>query len=268
MKLAVRLACSVSMIVVSGCNLLETPIPNCSDRTTLDLARSVIGKAALGRATQQGEMDVLKRTMSFDYPRAEKLEENIKKYTCSAQLVIMAASGSRTIDISYTSQIADNREHIVGVNGIPLWESKFIRNAIADNARSNQPKFNEVPEVPTRSNSAAPVPISGNGRAAVGSPPQADYEENTFVGKCLLEVKGKKYIDGQCPISMSSDGSFTIGAAEPASFFAYVSIMDKGLAEGHWNEEEGASHAHTRLGELKYRRGCWQNRTAKVCAWK
>jgi Short C-terminal domain len=96
------------------------------------------------------------------------------------------------------------------------------------------------------------------------------YEEGIFMGRCLLEVGGRKYIDGQCPISMSPDGSFSIGAAEsvPLRFFATVRIAGNRLAEGHWNEEEGANHAHTPLGELRFDRGCWQNQTAKVCAWK
>lgn len=107
--------------------------------------------------------------------------------------------------------------------------------------------------------------------AATGSNPDQDPdEENIFLGRCLLEVNGKKYIDGQCPINMESDGSFSIGAAEsvPPGYFAMVLIVSKGVAEGYWNEDEGANHAHSPLGELKYSGGCWTNETAKVCAWK
>lgn len=267
MKFAVRLAFLFSILVTSGCHLLETPIPNCSDQKTLDLARSVIAKAVLDRAVRQEEMEALKRTISFSYPRATKLEENIKKYSCSAQMLVMGTSESQTIDISYTSQIADDKDHIVGINGIQLWEAEFIRSAIAENAISNQSKSNEAP---TRSYSIAPDPIAENSHKTADSSHSTKYEENIFFGKCLLEVNGKKYIDGQCPISMGSDGSFSIGAAEsvPLRFFAMVFIIDKGLAEGHWNEEEGANHAHTPLGVLKYSRGCWQNEAAKVCAWK
>ena len=98
----------------------------------------------------------------------------------------------------------------------------------------------------------------------------SDSEESIVIGRCLLEVGGRKYIDGECPINMSPDGSFSIGAAEsaPPTFFATVRITGKKLAEGHWNQEEGASHAHTALGELKFNRGCWQNGAAKICAWK
>jgi hypothetical protein len=96
------------------------------------------------------------------------------------------------------------------------------------------------------------------------------YEENLFTGRCLLEVGGRRYIDGQCPINESPDGSFSIGAAEsvPLRFFATVRITGKRLAEGHWNEEEGTNHAHAPLGKLRFERGCWQNESAKVCAWR
>jgi hypothetical protein len=112
--------------------------------------------------------------------------------------------------------------------------------------------------------SEAPSQAIADASAATG------YEESIFMGRCFLEVAGRRYIDGQCPISMSPDGSFTIVAAEsvPLTFFASVRIIGKKLAEGHWNEEEGANHAHTPLGELRFDRGCWQNETAKVCAWK
>ena len=95
-------------------------------------------------------------------------------------------------------------------------------------------------------------------------------DEATFLGKCLLVVHGEKYIDGTCPIAMASDGSFSIGADEktPIKYFATVTIEGKGLARGYWNEEEGASHAHSGLGSLRFKRGCWSNDVAKVCAWK
>ena len=91
-----------------------------------------------------------------------------------------------------------------------------------------------------------------------------------FYGKCLLQVKGKKYLDGDCPITMEEDGSFKIGVAEnaPITYFAMVSLSDKNTADGFWNEDEGANHAQSPLGTLKRKGACWQNKTAKVCAWK
>jgi hypothetical protein len=47
-----------------------------------------------------------------------------------------------------------------------------------------------------------------------------------------------------------------------------VSLTDKNTADGFWNEDEGANHAQTPLGKLTRKGACWQNKTAKVCAWK
>jgi hypothetical protein len=91
-----------------------------------------------------------------------------------------------------------------------------------------------------------------------------------FQGKCLLEVKGKKYLNGACSISMEADGGFQIGPPEkaPDSYFAIVSVSGKDVADGFWNEERGANHAHTPLGKLERKGACWRNKTANVCAWK
>ena len=127
-----------------------------------------------------------------------------------------------------------------------------------------------APSKSSRAEKSDDVAHDATQQATTGVSAASDYKDGGFMGRCLLEVGGRKYIDGQCPISMSLDGGFSIGASEsvPITFFASVRITGKGMAEGHWNEEEGASHAHTPLGELRFDRGCWQNETAKVCAWK
>lgn len=92
----------------------------------------------------------------------------------------------------------------------------------------------------------------------------------SYRGKCLLQVNGKKYINGTCPIAMENDGGFSIGAPEkgPITYFAIISVTGKNKAEGFWNEEKGANHAHTPLGDLVRKGACWENKNAKVCAWK
>jgi hypothetical protein len=91
-------------------------------------------------------------------------------------------------------------------------------------------------------------------------------------GRCLLEVGGKKYLDGRCNIEISSDGSFSVGTGDrgPASrFFAYVNKNGDGRADGSWNGIRAGSHAHDSLGPLRQEgSACWVNSTAKVCAWR
>ena len=88
-------------------------------------------------------------------------------------------------------------------------------------------------------------------------------------GHCVLQVKGKTYLNGPCEIARDPDGSFTIGVGETrhSRYFAYVNMEDDG-AHGFWNETPDASHAHSDLGLLKREGACWKNATARVCAYK
>jgi hypothetical protein len=105
------------------------------------------------------------------------------------------------------------------------------------------------------------------GLAAVGG--HATAKER--VAKCYLSVDGKAYLDQVCVFDPEKDGSFTIGTAGENGtvrmpFFAYVNKNDNGSAQGYWNEDASSTHAHTDLGVLKRKGGCWQNARAKVCA--
>jgi hypothetical protein len=87
---------------------------------------------------------------------------------------------------------------------------------------------------------------------------------------CLLEVRGKRYIDGQCEFTVTTLPN------EPArsfqilkgNYFAQVNVETPGKANGYWNEDPRATHAHSNLGVLTQRGACWTNDAAKVCAWK
>ncbi|WFT81302.1 MULTISPECIES: hypothetical protein [unclassified Methylobacterium] len=90
-------------------------------------------------------------------------------------------------------------------------------------------------------------------------------------GRCLIEVGGKRYLDGRCNIESDADGNFSVGTGDRRSskFFAYVNKNEDGTAEGSWNGARGGSHAHDSLGTLKPQgSACWANATAKVCAWR
>lgn len=96
---------------------------------------------------------------------------------------------------------------------------------------------------------------------AAASPTWAEVVE------CKLEVGGTTYISGDCDYDTlsSGDGSFKIMALD-TRYFAYVYVEGVGKASAHWNEEAGASHAHTPLGQLKLTdEGCWINDTARIC---
>ncbi len=94
----------------------------------------------------------------------------------------------------------------------------------------------------------------------------------TVYGDCSITVGGKVYLNIKktCRIDLEDDGSFQINLnSKTPSYFAYVSLLDGGVANVSWNGVEKASHASTLLGE-DFRRsgGCWVGRKGKVCAFK
>lgn len=95
---------------------------------------------------------------------------------------------------------------------------------------------------------------------------------NAQIGKgreasCLLVVKGFEAIRGKCEFTPTNkDGSFVITSYN-GKYFAYVIIISKGVAEGYWNEEPYATHAHSPIGTLYREDGCWVNDLASVCAY-
>lgn len=111
---------------------------------------------------------------------------------------------------------------------------------------------------------AAPAtPISSESR-------QTKLEPAEFVGKCLLQVNGQTYMDGECDVALERDGSFFMGAGHNVSprYFVYINIVFPNQATGNWNGREMESHAGEPLGNLVRNGDCWQNETVKACSWK
>lgn len=99
------------------------------------------------------------------------------------------------------------------------------------------------------------------------TPAAAQDRQSKRIEKCSLVVAGTAYIDGPCDFTiLDSDGSFQIMAPDN-SYFAQVEVDRPGHAKGYWNEEKGANHAHSPLGELTRDDACWSNADASVCAW-
>ncbi len=97
---------------------------------------------------------------------------------------------------------------------------------------------------------------------------------HAFTGKCVLQVDGKTYLNGPCPIGLEKGGDFSNGTdgtdtTKPSKYFAMVSIdKDTGTGDGWWNGVDADSHAHDPLGKLTRQGACWVNARAKVCAMK
>ena len=87
--------------------------------------------------------------------------------------------------------------------------------------------------------------------------------------RCLIEVDHKVYMNKICNGDFDDDGSFSIGTGNGRSpYSAYVNKDDENTAYGFWNENPQSTHAHTSLGLLVRHGACWQNKHARVCAWK
>ena len=90
------------------------------------------------------------------------------------------------------------------------------------------------------------------------------------MGRCLLQVEQKTYLDGPCEIGINDkQGSFTIGVSDthPSKYFAYINMESDG-AHGLWNETPDSNHAESSLGILKRHGACWENATTRVCAYR
>lgn len=84
---------------------------------------------------------------------------------------------------------------------------------------------------------------------------------------CLVEVDGATVIDGPCDFdAFDPDGSFEVMGTD-GPHFATVIVTAPGVAEGSWNADPAATHAHDPLGRLVRDGACWAGERARVCAW-
>jgi hypothetical protein len=115
------------------------------------------------------------------------------------------------------------------------------------------------------------------------------------IGRCLLVVKGKRLIDGNCAYSIEKDGSFgfdgprqiypgidypecfTGAATFTTDYFVQVDWvnreeLDDGSPgpgwEASWNGAIGSNHAEAFLGSVRRHGSCYANSEAKICLWR
>lgn len=101
--------------------------------------------------------------------------------------------------------------------------------------------------------------LAASSAAHAGDPPLK-------AGKCLMSIGDKTYINGPCRYRMEGGGSFTMLDKPVPDWFAMVNV-NGATADGFWNEDKGANHAHSPLGTLTRKGACWQNKRAKLCLW-
>ena len=121
--------CVLSAGFVAGCEYLGLSAPDCAADSTLDLVREIIAENVLEK-TGVPAKETLRKRLAFEYPRATKLEENIKKYSCEANLLVDANGGKSKIAIAYTSQAA-GESHLVSVDGISVLDAALLKEVLS-----------------------------------------------------------------------------------------------------------------------------------------
>lgn len=132
----------LSGILLSGCK--KEP-PKCGDKETLSLVRNIVVANYGGKAAADLDEKEVEKLLQIETPIADKYEENIKKYSCSADLVVTSEDMGQTWrnSISYIAQLDDNDELFVSVK-VPSNMIYPLRGVIVEkDKRLKQQKFNK-----------------------------------------------------------------------------------------------------------------------------
>jgi len=121
-KLVCTAAFLCSTLLATGCT---TEPPKCSDDSTLDLVRKILlNKMDLNLSDTE-----MRTILKFEYPRATAIDEKIKKLSCESKLI---AGDTIELPITYESQLDDQKQHLVGVGHISLWDVEMVEGAVRD----------------------------------------------------------------------------------------------------------------------------------------
>lgn len=175
----------LALCLLTGCQYLTNSTPTCSDETTLSLVRQILGEMVLDDSVIPAN-DVLSNRLTFNYPRATKFEENIRKYSCEAQLIVIGeGSQKHEIEISYSSQVDDTESHLVGVSGISFADAAIIKVALL----LPQPQISEQAKQPLETEEAPEeeAPIVAE---ELSAPTPMQIEQNRTERQAVLDGNG------------------------------------------------------------------------------
>jgi hypothetical protein len=110
----------VATTILSACSVKA---PNCSDPQTISQVGSQLPNEIFGKNISP---PVMPDKISIINPLADKFDDKINKYTCSASATIK----NKEIAISYTSQIDDTGKHIVKLHKISPNDKEIATNEI------------------------------------------------------------------------------------------------------------------------------------------
>lgn len=88
--------------------------------------------------------------------------------------------------------------------------------------------------------------------------------------RCYLAVEGKVEVNGPCRVFPLGNHGYTLnvwsGGKPRRSHFANVNAAADGTGDASWNADPNDDRALDPLGKVRWARGCWVNRRAKICA--
>ena len=125
--------------------------PKCSDADTFSLIREIILNQMGGSAGLTP--DEIQENMKIEFPRASAFDENIKKYTCEAKLLV----GQYELPITYESQLDDNKEHIVMVGGIGQGDLHMLQAGLVEVIKKSRAGKEGAPKPPAVPSAQEPV---------------------------------------------------------------------------------------------------------------
>lgn len=112
----------------------------------------------------------------------------------------------------------------------------------------------------------ASVALTALACGMLSTPADAQRAESRRIEQCSLIIAGDQFIEGPCDFTMlDDDGSFQIMSTD-GLYFAQVIVTAPGEGMGYWNEDAGANHAHSPLGQLSRDGACWSTPELEVCA--
>lgn len=161
-------------LAITGCT---KEVPKCSDEGTLATAKDLFTEKVADFFADDEDLDVkidpkeAKKFIHIDikYPLASSYDEKIKKYTCEAQFI--NSKGSK-IDVTYNSQLDDDGDHVITVNGISLADMEKMKDGVIADLKSAYGKKQKQPAAPEQSATPEqPAPAEAPVAAPPASPP-------------------------------------------------------------------------------------------------
>ena len=149
--------------------------PKCSDDKTESLILSIISEQ-IGKIDDLPEKE-MKLKIKLEYPRATTFDQNIKKFTCEAKLIV---ANNYKLPIIYESQLDDNNQHLVSLNGISEIDLYNIKAALSNTVANSTENT-----TPQAKSNADPIPNADTNEVS-DLPSFKEYENYASVREKML----------------------------------------------------------------------------------